>query len=51
MDQNDNLEHQTIHQIHVSMAEIVVDGQGALQDYIRFNKINIKYVDIQYYVN
>ena len=39
MDQNDNLEHQTIHQIHALAASTVAVGQGAFQDEIQ-EKVN-----------
>ena len=41
MDQNDNLEHQTIHQIHALVASTVAVGQGAFQDEIQ-EKVNNK---------
>ena len=39
MDQNDNLEHQTIHQIHALVASTVAVGQGAFQDEMQ-EKVN-----------
>ena len=53
MDQNDNLEHQTIHQIHALAASTVAVGQGAFQGETQ-EKVNNCYktqVNVQFYAN